>query len=110
MWAVEEQKTGEMIGRVGCWYPEGWVGFEIGWTLRGAFWGNGFATEAGKASMDYAFRELGQWEVISLIRPDNIPSRPVAEKLGEKLVGNIELFGSDCLIFQITKDEWEALV
>jgi RimJ/RimL family protein N-acetyltransferase len=110
MWAVEESKTGEMIGRVGCWYPEGWPGFEIGWTLRRAFWRQGFATEAGKAAMNYAFRELQQPEVISLINPENIASRTVAEKLGERVSGKTEIFGHEVLIYKITKDEWEVNV
>jgi len=36
MWA-EERQSGVMIGRIGCWQPEGWPGFEIGWTLRRAY-------------------------------------------------------------------------
>ena len=38
MWAVVEKSSGEMIGRVGCLNPEGWPGFEVGWTLRREFW------------------------------------------------------------------------
>lgn len=51
MWAVEERQSGKMLGRVGCWQPEGWIGLEIGWTIRRAFWGQGFATEAGKIAI-----------------------------------------------------------
>lgn len=39
LWAVEERSSGIMIGRVGCSQPEGWPGFEIGWTLRRTYWG-----------------------------------------------------------------------
>ena len=74
LWAVAEQQSGEMIGRIGCWQPEGWIGLEVGWSLRRAFWGRGFATEAGLASIDFAFTKLQQPHVISLIRPDNAPS------------------------------------
>jgi len=44
---------GVMIGH--CWQPEGWPGFEIGWTLRRAYWGRGFATVAARAAMNHAF-------------------------------------------------------
>jgi RimJ/RimL family protein N-acetyltransferase len=108
MWAVEERQSGEMLGRVGCWQPEGWVGLEIGWTIRRAFWGQGFATEAGKRAIAYAFEELQQTHVISLIRPENIASRRVAEKLGEKLQGTTELMGGEALIFGISREEWES--
>ncbi|BAY86638.1 GCN5-related N-acetyltransferase [Calothrix parasitica NIES-267] len=107
LWAVEEQKSGEMIGRVGCWKPEGWIGLEIGWCLRKAFWGNGFATEAGKASMGFAFNKLEQSDVISLIRPDNLASIKVAEKLGEKLQGKTEVSGKEAVIYGISREEWQ---
>ena len=44
-WAVEEKATGRMIGRIGFLNPEGWPGFEIGWTLARDAWGKGYATE-----------------------------------------------------------------
>ena len=71
MWAVEERQSSEMIGRIGCWQPEGWPGFEIGWMLRRAYWGHGFATEGAKAAMDYAFGEMQKSHVMSLISPEN---------------------------------------
>ena len=46
----------------------------------------GYATEAAYACQDYAFNVLGSDRVISLIRPENIPSRRVAEKNGLKVV------------------------
>jgi len=109
LWAVEEQKSGEMIGRIGCWKPEGWIGLEVGWSLRRTFWGYGFATEAGKASMDFAFTKLQQSHVISLIRPDNKVSIKVAEKLGEKLAGETEVLGTKAVIYGITKEDWEKV-
>lgn len=107
LWAVEEQQSGKMVGRIGCWKPEGWIGFEIGWCLEKAFWGRGFATEAGKASMDYAFTKLQQSHVISLIRPDNKASIKVAEKLGEKLQGEAEVLENKALVYGISREEWE---
>ena len=34
LWAVEERATGVLIGRIGCYFPSGWPGFEVGWALR----------------------------------------------------------------------------
>jgi len=53
MWAVEEHLWGNDWSH--CWQPEGWPGFEIGWTLRRAYWGRGFATVAARAAMNHAF-------------------------------------------------------
>ncbi|MEM7555095.1 MAG: GNAT family N-acetyltransferase [Cyanobacteria bacterium P01_A01_bin.84] len=107
LWAVEERENGEMIGRIGCWKPEGWIDLEVGWTLRRSFWGRGYATEAGFASMKYAFEELGRERIISLIRPDNIASQRVAEKLGEKCQGSIEIASNEALIYVICREEWQ---
>lgn len=109
LWAVEEQQSGEMIGRIGCWKPEGWIGLEVGWSLRRAFWGRGFATEAGKASIDFAFTNLQQSHVISLIQPNNAASRRVAEKLGEKLEGETKVLGSETVIYGISREKWEKI-
>lgn len=109
LWAVEERSSGEMIGRIGCWQPEGWPGLEIGWTLRRTYWGRGYATEAARLSMDYAFEKLGPSRLISLIRLENATSRRVAEKLGEKLEGTTELFGSEALVYGIRREDWQSM-
>jgi RimJ/RimL family protein N-acetyltransferase len=108
LWAVEERSTGRLVGRIGFLYPEGWPDFELGWTLAREFWGRGYATEGARRALDFAFEELGREHVISLIRPDNTPSIRVAERLGESLEGSVELFGSEALIYGITRNVWHA--
>jgi RimJ/RimL family protein N-acetyltransferase len=106
LWAVEERSTGEMVGRIGCWNPEGWPGFEVGWMLRRAWWGRGYATEGARAALAYAFSELSQPEVISLIRPENAPSIGVARRLGERLDGSTEVLGREALVYRLRREEW----
>ena len=108
MWAVEEASTGRLAGRIGFFNPEGWPGFELGWTLAREFWGRGYATEGARRALRYGFDELGREHVISLIRPDNLPSIKVAERLGERLEGSTELFGSEALVYGITREDWLA--
>ena len=103
MWALEEKATGTLVGRAGFLYPEGWPGFELGWTLGRPYWGRGFATEAARRALDFAFRELAQPRVISLIRPANTPSIRVAERLGEKRVEEIELLGGSCYVYEVRR-------
>jgi len=107
-WAVEERASGEMVGRVGCWRPEGWPGLEVGWTLRRSFWGRGYATEAARASVDYAFTALEQARVISLIAPENAGSIRVAERLGERPAGEWEVFGTKVIVYAVGREEWRA--
>lgn len=102
-WAVEEHGTRTLVGRVGLFEPEGWPGFELGWTLGRPFWGRGYATEAARAALRYAFSELGREHVISLIHPDNHPSIRVAERLGESREGEAELYGRTVLVYGIRR-------
>jgi len=55
---------------------------ELGWLLARPFWGLGYATEAGRAARRLAGTRWGYPSVISLIRPENTPSRRVAERVG----------------------------
>lgn len=108
MWAVEEASTGRLAGRVGFFNPEGWPGFELGWTLAREFWGRGYATEGARRALEYGFTELGREHVISLIRPGNVASIRVAERLGERLERSVELLGSEALVYGVTRDVWLA--
>jgi RimJ/RimL family protein N-acetyltransferase len=84
-WAVVEHATGETIGRVGPYNPKGWPGIELGWIIRRDRWGNGFATEAAKAALGWMWGHVDTDRVISIIRPDNLRSIRIAEKIGETL-------------------------
>jgi RimJ/RimL family protein N-acetyltransferase len=103
LWAVEHRQSGELLGRVGCWQPEGWPGLELAWSLRQAFWGQGYATEAARAALDLAFSELRQSHVISMISAENIPSIRVAQRLGMRREGSTELMGHSVLIYGIRR-------
>jgi RimJ/RimL family protein N-acetyltransferase len=81
-WVLERREDGRMIGRAGLWRPEGWPGLEVGWLLARDAWGHGYATEAGRAACQWARRELGADELISIIAVGNAASRRVAERLG----------------------------
>jgi RimJ/RimL family protein N-acetyltransferase len=82
MFSVIEKVSGEWIGRVGPWMPDGWPGTEIAWGIVRSRCNRGYATEAARASMDWAFETLGWEEVIHTIAPDNAASIAVARKLG----------------------------
>jgi RimJ/RimL family protein N-acetyltransferase len=99
VWGVEHRETGAFMGRVGCLNPEGWPGFEIGYTLDRPYWGQGYATEAVRVSLNYARTVCRQDRVISIIRPANLPSIRVAERLGAKQDGDVEFFGARSLIY-----------
>jgi len=107
-WAVEEKSSGRLMGRIGFFNPAGWPGFELGWTLGREFWGKGYATEGARRAPKYAFEEMDRDHVISLIQPDNKASIKVAERLGEKLEGQTQVFDHEVLIYGIDRADWQA--
>jgi RimJ/RimL family protein N-acetyltransferase len=100
VWAVEEQGTGAFIGRIGCFEPEGWPGFELAYTLARGAWGQGYAREAAAAALAYARDTLGRREVISVIRPGNAGSIRVATSLGAVEAGSVDFYGSPAWIYR----------
>ena len=84
LWAMVLKSSGEMIGDCGIVRQEvdSELFYEIGYHLRRDLWGQGLATEAAVACREWAFANLSGDRVISLIRPENLPSRKVAERNG----------------------------
>jgi RimJ/RimL family protein N-acetyltransferase len=101
-WAVELRATGELIGRVGVWFPVWYPEIEAGWLIAREHWGSGYATEAGAEALRQAFGTLGVDHVSSLIHPDNAASRRVAEKLGGTLEKTFMLDGEELLYYGYT--------
>lgn len=86
LYAAEIKNTGEMIGFVGLFTATFQAHFtpavEIGWRLSSKHWNQGYATEAAKAVLDYAFRKLDLGEVVSFTSVLNKPSIRVMQKIG----------------------------
>lgn len=108
LWALEEKATGAFLGRAGLWRPEGWPGLEVGWTVDPERWGEGFATEAGRASLAWAFDHLDAEEVISLTLPHNAASRRVMDKLGLRYDRDEHVAGHDQVIYRTPRRELQA--
>lgn len=84
--SLEHKETGDWIGRVGPWYPEGWPAPEVGWAISPRHLRNGYALEAASAAMDFAFNTLGWSRVIHVILEGNEPSIALAKKLGSSKI------------------------
>jgi ribosomal-protein-alanine N-acetyltransferase len=107
LWLVMLAATGEPVGQIGLVSQnvKGTEETEVGYLLARAFWGRGLASEAARACRDHALRELGRPRVISLIRPENTPSRRVAERIGMRVLDRTPHWGFDHLVYGITRDE-----
>lgn len=106
LWAMLLKDSDELIGDCGCFIREleGNVEFELGWHVRRDLWGRGYATEAARGCIEYAFSGLGAERVIALVRPENRSSCRVAEKSGMSCERVIFWRGYDHCIYAKMKD------
>lgn len=84
LWAIEDKETGEFLGNCGTipQMVDGIEEMEIGWSVTPRRARQGIASEAAAAWRDRCLGPLRLDHVISLIRPENVPSRGVAERIG----------------------------
>jgi RimJ/RimL family protein N-acetyltransferase len=85
-WSVVEKATGQVIGVVGFYHPQKaeWPGVDLGWLIHRDRWGNGFATEAAMAAVEWLWNNTGIDRIVSLIGPGDHRSTRIATKLGER--------------------------
>ena len=81
-WVVVNKIKNNFVGLcgVGLFEPPGFL--EIGWWIEENFWGNGYATEAARCSLEHAFREIHIPHLKSVVHPDNHASLAVIRKIG----------------------------
>ena len=87
LWATIHKPSGNFIGRCGLlpWTIDGRDEVEVAYLLDRAYWGQGLATEAGKALVNYGFGPLGLSRLICMIDPRNQGSINVARRIGMSL-------------------------
>jgi len=120
-WAIEIRNQKKFIGFVGLHMPKESLPFspcvEIGWRVAKEYWNQGYATEAAKESLRYAFTKLNLNEVVSFTTLANLRSQAVMQKIGMSNTGNnfmhpdIEATHPQCehVLYKISKLEWEKM-
>jgi len=116
-WAVERKDDGAVLGFCGlkrsnqAGGPQG--EFEVGWRLREADWGKGYAKEAALASLDHAFAVLGAPQVIALTVAGNTGSWGLMERLGMERRADLDFANSDfdpeggqIIVYSISAGQW----
>ena len=100
MWIVLLKETGSFAGTCGLvtQLVDGKEEVEIGYLILRKYWGRGLATEAAAACRDYGFR-IGITRLISLIDPDNLASRKVAENNGLRLENYVYLWDRQLCLY-----------
>lgn len=101
IWALESKATGQLIGRAGLLNLPGWPDVGVCWALSPRFWGQGYATEAARACIGWAFGEAGLGRLVSLIEPENRASAAVALRVGEALRERITFGGKAIDVYEV---------
>ncbi|MFH8416656.1 GNAT family N-acetyltransferase [Streptomyces collinus] len=126
LFAAEETATGELVGWVGlavpAFLPEVMPAVEIGWRLRRRSWGRGYATEAAREVLAFAFGEAeseSEWEaeadtrlerVVSICHVDNHASLRVMTKLGMTYdrTTRVPAHGQPVRVMALTREEYHS--
>lgn len=122
IWCIADRESGEKLGTVALLpmpveeketdyslvipgqMPDGDV--EIGFFLKRSAWGKGYATEASKRLIQFAFEDSPLSEVVANFEAGNDASRNVLEKVGFVDRGTMRCYGVDGPNYRITRDEW----
>ena len=89
MWVIEKRDSGQVIGRAGLEYNEGFDGLELGFMLGVPYQHRGYAYEACSAVLAYGIEELGQHRYCSYIHEKNLASIRLCERLGFEAQGKV---------------------
>ncbi|HYV24365.1 MAG TPA: GNAT family N-acetyltransferase [Pyrinomonadaceae bacterium] len=106
-WVVEEKASSEFVGFGGLRSLHGTP--EVVYHMAPAYWGKGYATELGRAALDFGFNERGFDRIVAIAKPDNAASVHVMEKLGMKFQQRTSYYDIEVVEYAITADEFRSM-
>ncbi|QDU83780.1 Spermidine N(1)-acetyltransferase [Planctomycetes bacterium Pla163] len=106
-WGCYLRESGELIGFSGLKYMADLGATDLGYRLLPKYWGQGLATEAGRASLRYGFETIGLERIAGFVLPANAGSIRVLEKVGMERDGTVEIDGLEAQRFRIDRERWE---
>ena len=109
-WGFIRREDDELIGS-GCIQhlnrdPAGPL--ETGWRLRQDAWGQGYASEAARHMVGWAFQTLKPDLICAVCQPENTPSSTVMARLGMSYTGTGRWYDMDCKRYDVTTAQWLA--
>src|SRR5574337_1279979 len=81
-WRATRRDNGDFVGWFALKYIPRTSVVEVGYRLRHAAWGRGYATEGARSLVEYGFDELGLYRIVGVTHPDNVASQRVLAKAG----------------------------
>lgn len=108
VWAVEEKRSGRFLGQAGLAKLERSPDVEVLYAFARSAWGKGYAREAARASLAYAFETAELQRVVAFVVPQNTASSRVLEAVGLTALGETRYNDFPVLGYAITAEEWAA--
>jgi RimJ/RimL family protein N-acetyltransferase len=108
IWVVEWQHAPGFLGWCGLFPLEDIGPIEIGYRYVRSAWGQGVATQAGRAVLDYGFGALGFDRIVAVTHPANLASQRVLEKIGLKAGGAVFHYQRSLSFFELRRKEFLA--
>lgn len=105
-WGCYLKDTGELIGFSGLKWIEELGATDLGYRFLPEYWGRGYATESGRASLRYGFEEIGLERICGFVLPANAASIRVLEKLEFERDGVVDFAGMRVLRFTLECHDW----
>lgn len=109
LWALTLRTSGQLMGRAGLQRIPETGEMEVDFLLGRDYWGQGYATEAGRASLCFAAHHLHPEFIVGIVHPENFASQRVLEKIGLLRVERTRYFEMDCYRYTILRVRLEAL-
>ena len=113
-WAVVEKESGLLIGWSGLKYLTEEINgyknvYDLGYRFLPEYWGKGYATEAGKAFVEYSFEEMNLPVIYAYAHCGNDGSNKILKKLGLNSVGKFvdDLDGAECYWYELKKEDYK---
>ena len=106
MSATLSKADGRFLGWSGLQPLEDSGETEVGYAFDKPYWGRGYATEAAHAWLRYGFEQKGLKRIVAVAAPENAASRHVMEKLGMKFERMVWHYGSECVLYAITRERF----
>ena len=106
--AVIEKETNEFAGWAGLWVLKETSEIEVGYGLRKASWGKGYATEAAERILQYGFEDLRLDKIVAVAYPENEASINVMKKLGMSHVGIGRFYDNDLVQYAIKREDYDS--
>ncbi len=97
LYHVALRATGEPVGTCGILRRDGLDAPDLGYAFLDAHAGRGYATEAARATLEHARRDLGLARVLAITSPTNGASQRVLAKVGMRRAGAVDLDGPSVL-------------